>query len=118
MRSGWARIAVIAGSIVLLGAMAVTWVVADLETAGWIASVVGAVVGVGGLAFALLGGGGGSPSLGVRRTGNATATDGGRANTGIRAPGASPPTRAHVTHSGDARADGQGSDANSGIDLT
>ncbi len=49
----------------------------------------------------------------VTDSGNATATGGGHASTGIA--GAASDRTAHVTRSGDARADGQGSVANTGV---
>jgi hypothetical protein len=52
----------------------------------------------------------------VRRTGKAIARDGGRANTGVRA--AAPLSGIDVRQTGDADADGPGSEANSGLDLT
>jgi len=49
----------------------------------------------------------------VEDSGSATANNGGQANSGVR--GASRDRPANVTRSGDARADGQGSVANTGI---
>ncbi|KAB8165728.1 hypothetical protein FH609_015010 [Streptomyces sp. 3MP-14] len=108
--TGWGRGVVAVGSGLLLVAMAGTWLLVDLERAGWVASVVGGAVGVVGLAYTLLAGASGTEAS---DTGNATARNGGSANTGVRARRGRPrPGRARNT--GDARAEGPGSDANTG----
>ncbi|SER57685.1 hypothetical protein SAMN04487983_1018117 [Streptomyces sp. yr375] len=83
---GWKRSAVITGCLVLVVATVASWVLADLDTAGQVASVIGCVTGIAGLLVALLG----SPATNATgaarravRTGRAVTTDGGRANTGV-----------------------------------
>ncbi|UED86763.1 hypothetical protein [Streptomyces profundus] len=114
---GWVKVVVVAGSAALLAAMAGTWILVDLERAGWVASVVGGVVGVAGLLAGLLGPSGGGPVAEASRTGDATARGGGSANTGLRATGGRS-ARGQVRDSGDAVAEGPGSGANSGVELT
>ncbi len=116
---GWVRVTVVAGSVLLLAGTAATWLLADLETAGWAAGVAGAVIGAAGLVLAAWNGGGDSrgSELTVSGTGDATARDGGTATSGVTAP-ADRPFSAEVRDSGDAEADGTGSAANTGITLT
>ncbi|RMI34750.1 hypothetical protein [Streptomyces triticirhizae] len=78
--TGWGRTVVAVGSGVLLAATVGTWLLVDLERAGWVASVVGGAVGVAGLAFTLLTGAYGTEAT---DTGNASATAGGLANSGV-----------------------------------
>ncbi|SOD64382.1 hypothetical protein SAMN06297387_116106 [Streptomyces zhaozhouensis] len=120
--SGWVKTGVLAGSGLLLAAMAGTWLLVDLERAGWVASVVGGVVGVVGLVWGIWSdtGAGGTGKPGgpvVSGTGDATATGGGLANSGVvvttgKDGDGLPP--GPVGDTGDARADGFGSDANTG----
>ncbi|GGZ18156.1 hypothetical protein [Streptomyces nitrosporeus] len=115
----WKRAALIAASVILIVAMVVVWVWVDLGTADGTASVVGASAGVVGLAYALLSGNRTSsePAIKVVRTGKATASGGGTANTGVTMPAASGGPRASAEDTGEAESDGSG-DANTGIRLT
>ncbi|TDC12455.1 hypothetical protein E1265_29875 [Streptomyces sp. 8K308] len=106
----------VTGSGTLLVAVIGTWVWVDLETASWVASVVGGVVGIVGLVCGLFGVPSGRSVPTVSNTGSATARDGGSANTGIKIAGDWP--QGHVRNSGEAIAEGPGSSANSGIDTT
>jgi hypothetical protein len=106
---GWKRNAVIIGCLVLIVAMGATWVLADLDTAGQVASVIGCVIGVVGLLFTLLNAPGGADA--VRRavhTGRAVTTGGGRANTGVASSGGG-----QAEDTGDARS--HGGRANTGV---
>lgn len=115
---GWKRAALIAGSCALIVAMVVVWVVVDLGTADGVASVVGASVGVVGIGYALIGGAEQQPSgFRVTRTGKNTVRGGGTSNTGITRTGSGGPVQASATDTGDVEADGDGSAANSGIQL-
>ncbi|MFJ2154214.1 hypothetical protein ACIOHB_36350 [Streptomyces microflavus] len=117
---GWKKTALLAASCVLIVAMVVVWFWVDLGTADGIASVIGASAGVAGLAYALISSNGTQqtgPTLTVSKTGKATATGGGTANTGITMLGAGQQVQARTDETGDAESDGSG-DANSGIRLT
>ncbi|CAL9329073.1 hypothetical protein [Streptomyces longwoodensis] len=81
---GWKRNAVVIGCLMLILAMGATWVLVDLNTAGQAASVIGCVIGIVGLLFTLLSARGSADTVSrAVRTGRATTTGGGRANTGI-----------------------------------
>ncbi|WP_405798368.1 hypothetical protein [Streptomyces sp. NBC_01506] len=115
---GWQRTALIVGSCALIVAMVVVWVVVDLGTADGVASVVGASVGVVGIVYALIAGAEQRPSsFRVTRTGKNTVRGGGTSNTGITRTGSGGPVQASATDTGDVEADGDGSGANSGIQL-
>ncbi|MFC4066261.1 hypothetical protein [Actinoplanes subglobosus] len=94
------------------------FVVVGLDKADKIASTIGVVLA----ALALGGpyllppqknGNAPAPTMVVEGSGSATATGGGRANTGVQHRGDD--SGAQVRSSGDARADGPGSNANTGV---
>ncbi|MFD5429708.1 hypothetical protein [Streptomyces sp. NPDC127084] len=116
---GWKKMVLMAASCVLIVAMVVVWVWADLGTADGIASVVGASAGVVGMAYALTSGNGAQPGpvLTAVRTGKATTKGGGMANTGISMPAAGPQAQVSTDSTGDAESHGSG-DANTGVHLT
>lgn len=117
---GWRKTALVVASCVLIAAMVVLWLWVDLGTADGAASVIGASAGVVGLAYALISGTSAQQSgstITVSKTGKATATSGGRANTGITMPGAGPGVQASASETGDAESDGSG-EADTGIRLT
>ena len=104
-------------AIVILAGLTGYLVHVGLDTADKLASSIGVVIALAAL-FApyLLPAPGGPPMPDpdrVEDSGAATATAGGQANTGLQATGRTGP--AQVTRSGDARADGSGSVANTGI---
>ncbi|WP_330175336.1 hypothetical protein OG875_18505 [Streptomyces sp. NBC_01498] len=116
---GWKRTALVVGSGALILAMVVVWTVVDLGTADGVASVVGASAGVVGIGYALISGGAPQQpgTYETTRTGRNTVRNGGQSNTGIKHTGSGGPVRATATDTGDVEADGDGSGANSGIQL-
>ncbi|HEY8981355.1 MAG TPA: hypothetical protein VIU15_17420 [Streptomyces sp.] len=97
--NGWKRTTAVVCCLALTGATLGTWLLADLDTAGQTASVVGCVVGIAGLLFTVL-----QPAGATRRatrTGTATVFGGGRANTGVASR-----QGGEAADTGDARSDG------------
>ncbi|MEU8608279.1 hypothetical protein AB0C29_09790 [Actinoplanes sp. NPDC048791] len=109
---------ILAGRIVfaaLLAGLIVYFAIVGLDKADKLASTIGVVVAL--VAFFgphLLPASPPSGAVWVEDSGNATATSGGSANTGVR--GGGPAGPATVIRSGDARADGPASVANTGIE--
>lgn len=114
--SGWVWAGRIVAVLVLAG-LGVYLVRVGLDTADKLASSIGVLVAVAALLAPYLlppppGGPVSDPDR-VEDSGAATATAGGRANTGAQTTADAGP--AQVSRSGDARADGPGSSANTGI---
>lgn len=113
--TAWFKTSLIIACCALIGSMIAVWVFVDLGTAGAVASVFGAVAGIGGLIWTVMSGvSGHGPVLSVRRTGKASAAHGGRANSGVILPRGRI-GEATAEDTGDAQADG--GSANTGIGL-
>ena len=112
----WIRAARIAARIaagVVVAGLVVYLVLVGLDRADKVASSISGVIAVALFLASLLPGRAPAPLDIVEGSGAATATAGGHVHTGIQTARAS--GGAHVVRSGDARADGPGSIANTGI---
>ncbi|MEV4469100.1 hypothetical protein [Nonomuraea sp. NPDC049504] len=110
---------VLAGTAVVVAAMAVMFAILGWDQADKIGSVASALAGVAAVGVALWAAwpiASSSGSIHVSKTGRATAQSGGRANTGFSGRVDAVPGQVRVQRTGDAEADG--GDANSGVDLT
>lgn len=107
---GWKRTTVVVVSGALVVTTGITWFVMDLNTAAQAASIIACVTGIAVMLFTLLQAPGPSPEATRRavRTGEATVTDDGRANTGVAST-----TAGHAEDTGDAK--GHGGKANTGV---
>jgi hypothetical protein len=95
------------------------WLLGNPDAGQLVAASVQGATGIAALVWALMQSSANpQPGVAVIDTGNAMATGGGRASTGVRRPqdGGSGPVRAERT--GDATADGPDSSASSGIDFS
>ncbi|MFE7111155.1 hypothetical protein ACFU98_32285 [Streptomyces sp. NPDC057575] len=95
------------------------WLLDTPDTGQLVAASVQGATGIAGLVWALMQSAATpQPGVAVVDTGNAEATAGGRASTGVRRPqeAGSGPVRAERT--GDATADGPGSSASTGVDFS
>ncbi|MGW6224448.1 hypothetical protein ACWF8U_31730 [Streptomyces olivaceus] len=106
------RLTVSVSSFCLIGMMLAVWVWGDLDTAGKVASVVGACVGVAGIAYTALKREDRQTSAIAKGTGTAESRNNGFANTGLNLSAAATGNFSAET-TGDTEADGGTS--NSGI---
>ncbi|MGW3381918.1 hypothetical protein ACWDCO_17230 [Streptomyces albogriseolus] len=115
--SGGQRAAVTVAAVLAIVSTPVFWLFDGPDTGQLVGASVQAATGVGALVWAWI-----QPAAEARdsavRTGQAEASGGGGAHTGIRRRGASGNRAARVEQSGDAVAHGRGSNAGTGIDYT
>ncbi|MYS87854.1 hypothetical protein [Embleya scabrispora] len=118
MSNGW-RIAVLVAAVVVVASTPVIWLLDGPDAGQLIGASVQAATGVAALAWAYLQG---ADARAARDsavdTGDARATGGGEAHTGVRRRGGAGGGRASAERTGDATADGPGSSAGTGVDYT
>lgn len=116
-----ARRWVLVGTAVLVAVVAVVLLVVQWDTANKIATGLSALAGAAAVGVAVWAGwpaaGRSGSRLRVSKTGRATSTSGGRANTGLVGDAGAFPDQVIVECTGDAKASGDG-EANSGVQLS
>lgn len=117
-RGGKITVMAVAGTAIALTPL--YWLLDNPDTGQLVAASIQGATGVLALVWALLT----TPSTSQQgtdtaaNTGKATATDGGRASTGVRRPRGVEGGSAKATGTGDASADGSGSSASTGVDYS
>ncbi|MFE4539314.1 hypothetical protein ACFRKB_30340 [Streptomyces scopuliridis] len=116
------KITVMVVAVVLMASTPFFWLMDNPDTGQMVGASVQGAVGIGALVVALMRSSADPepPQLGfvVLDTGRATVTDGGQAATGVRGTPEAGNVPFRVERTGDATADGPGSSASTGVDLS